>query len=841
MRPSSPGDLFDLSDAEPSPSDPEGSSARHTAGASDPKSRSKGSAKMATHPAKRAVASAVAAPMKKARSVPLPEGISLAPLPEDWNLGQEDIASCLRRVWGFSSFRPGQEEAMRRVLRQESTLVVQSTGSGKSLIYQLPAMVVCARYQAIVLVISPLVSLIDDQIANLPKALHGATLNSSMTPAQRDRVKEDLAARRVHILFVAPETLVGSNFLYLMRTTDMPRIAFACVDEAHCVSEWSHNFRPAYLRLNSILRGVLGVRCVLALTATATRSTQESMSRHLSIGEEGIIRSSPIPANLRLSASKVDNRREETVRLLRSHPLFSQGAAIVYCTRQADTESLAGYLRTNGISAECYHAGMPAPKRRAAQKRFMGDQVRVVVATIAFGMGLDKANVRAVIHYSFPKSPENYVQEIGRAGRDGLPSFCHAFLDETDLALLRSHAYSDTVDDINVRRLLRSIFTSDDATTELHMCCMEAAGATGDAGSALLSRVKSPGFYVAVPIKTAEQRYDMNEVVLSTMLSSLELQEGSIVKQLSPIQATAILRVLDPEFAQRDPLLAGCLAAGKQHTSNGKVGEVSVDVVCIANALGLEPRDVIRSLAQMGRTRQIHVAFEEPAACLHVSRYPSSERVDAIFDALVAVMHTLERGQLRKLDLLFRIFTEASEAKAGEVEAIADEAEAADQDRSCGVAEACEIPDQDVSEETEEPDKKRAKIPLHRTRADAMNAIIRDGVRVYFEFSAAQEREAVAASGKTAAALEEEAKDRTWEYVRDDIRRIISTIGGRDGRQVESGRVIARLLHGIGSAKYPVSQWKSHTMWRRHVAIDFHLLRVMATQEIVHQRVGMYF
>ncbi|XP_075995769.1 ATP-dependent DNA helicase Q4 [Genypterus blacodes] len=404
---------------------------------------------------------------------------------------------------GYPSFRPGQEEAIMRILSGLSTLVVLSTGMGKSLCYQLPAYLYAQRSKSITLVISPLVSLMDDQVSGLPATLKAACIHSNMSMKQREAAVEKVKSGEVCVLLLSPEALVGgggSGTGCLPSAQDLPPVAFACIDEAHCVSEWSHNFRPCYLRLCKVLRERLGVRCFLGLTATATLSTAMDIAQHLDItDQDGIaVRSAAVPPNLQLSVSMDREKDQALVALLKGDRFGCLDSIIVYCTRREETVRVAALLRTclQGVlvkenlqlssrsqqsnsagqrkkdlarkkirkplkwQAETYHAGLSGSERRRVQNNFMCGELRIVVATVAFGMGLDKSDVRGIVHYNMPKSFESYVQEIGRAGRDGDPAHCHLFLDPEggDLHELRRHIYADTVDYFTVKRLIQKVF-----------------------------------------------------------------------------------------------------------------------------------------------------------------------------------------------------------------------------------------------------------------------------------------------------------------------------------------------------------------------------------------------
>ncbi len=310
----------------------------------------------------------------------------------------DKMRSTLKKLFDFEDFRHGQAQAALRILRGESTLVLLSTGAGKSLIYQLPAYLYAERSECITIVVSPLVSLMEDQVVGLPSGLRAACLHSNLTETQRGKVVDLIKRRRLHFLLISPEALAGGGgggggfFSSLIR--DLPPIAFVCIDEAHCVSQWSHNFRPAYLRLCRVIRERLGVRTILGLTATAPESTVKDVAEHLSVDPDaGVIRGELMPKNLVLSVSKDEDRERALIRLLEG-PRFAQcDSIIVYCTRRETCERLAALIRTSmqsedlkkkedgaagtkgsrrkglSLTAEPYHAGMSAYKRKSVQNK----------------------------------------------------------------------------------------------------------------------------------------------------------------------------------------------------------------------------------------------------------------------------------------------------------------------------------------------------------------------------------------------------------------------------------------------------------------------------------------
>ncbi len=323
----------------------------------------------------------------------------------------------LKEVFGFDSFRPGQEAAIRAVLDGRDTLAVMPTGGGKSLCYQVPALM----QESLTVVVSPLISLMKDQVDSLLQSsvAGAATLHSGLSPEERWDVERRVRTGEIKLLYVAPERLRSLEFVLSLRRAG---VGLFVVDEAHCISEWGHNFRPDYLFLPRAVRD-LGSPPVLALTATATPKVREDIVQALKMREPEVVVTSFNRPNLTyrvLPAREKKHKLPLILSVIRSSP----PPGIVYATTRKECEELAEELRRAGVDAVAYHAGMGSANRTAVQERFMTDEVSVVVATVAFGMGVDKPNVRFVIHASVPGSLPAYIQEAGRAGRDGEPASC---------------------------------------------------------------------------------------------------------------------------------------------------------------------------------------------------------------------------------------------------------------------------------------------------------------------------------------------------------------------------------------------------------------------------------
>ena len=388
----------------------------------------------------------------------------------------EALDTILTRVFGHEDWLPGQEESVTRVVKGDSLLLVLPTGGGKSLCYQLPALL----GKGLTIVISPLLSLMMDQMDKLPAALCGGCIGSNQTSTETARVIRAVRRGVLQVLFVSPERLMSPRFQELLNQIQNDQahgaVSLVVVDEAHCVSQWSHNFRPSYLRLGKVIPRLCGEKTpILALTATVTKNTIDHVQRILRLPSGNVYHRSWRRSNLHIRVCRTRDRIDALTRVLNSNRLpgipnhdddekrkedeVPRWPCIVYVLHRAGCEMTAKVLRERGVNADAYHGKLPSETRRRVQERFVNGSLRVVVATTAFGMGLDKSNVRAVIHYNMPRSVEGYVQEIGRAGRDGEDALCLLLLDDEDARRLMALTAADGIDRSHLGKLLRHVYS----------------------------------------------------------------------------------------------------------------------------------------------------------------------------------------------------------------------------------------------------------------------------------------------------------------------------------------------------------------------------------------------
>ena len=359
-----------------------------------------------------------------------------------------DLHESLKRHFGFTQFRPGQEQTICQLLDGHSSLAIFPTGSGKSLCYQLAAL----HLDHLTLVVSPLLALMKDQLDFLAnQGVAAASIDSTLTTEQSRTVMSDVRAGKIKILMVSVERFKNERFRQFI---DAIPVSMLVVDEAHCISEWGHNFRPDYLKIPTY-RQALKIPLVLLLTATATKKVKIDMADKFTIADQHIVQTGFYRNNLDLAVEPVSagSKQAKLLSLIQQQ----SGAGIVYVTLQQSAEQVADFLSQNQINAQPYHAGFASEKRQQVQADFMAGSVQVIVATIAFGLGIDKADIRFVIHYDLPKSIENYSQEIGRAGRDGLPSSCTTLANLDGVNVLENFVYGDTPERAGIEHVLNTI------------------------------------------------------------------------------------------------------------------------------------------------------------------------------------------------------------------------------------------------------------------------------------------------------------------------------------------------------------------------------------------------
>ncbi|KAI0815051.1 ATP-dependent DNA helicase [Irpex lacteus] len=470
----------------------------------------------------------------------------------------------LKETFGFDDFRLSQKEVIHRLLvDNENALVLFPTGGGKSLTYQIPALCL----DGLTLVISPLIALMKDQVdALVARGVKAASLDSTQTADRATWVKDEVLNGSMKILYVAPERLNNESFVSMMSHV---KISLLAVDESHCISQWGASFRPEYLKI-ARFADEMDVERVLCLTATATPDVAQDICRSFYIHpEQGVFRTPVYRPNLALQVEVADTMQHKLNKLV---PILQSrtGPAIVYVTLQKQAEEVAEKLMACGIGCFVYHAGLPAEKRSEVQTQFMGSEKGVVCATIAFGMGIDKANIRQVIHLHMPKTLENYSQEVGRAGRDGLPSQCVIFLSATDIPILEGFCRGDTC-----------------AKKDLEVWIQEVA-------------TKTPGSDNTINFNLYEQQktYDIRANVLNLCYAQLELDYGYL-RAVTPFYSVYDITIrgnADRQKVLNDDTYYAKLI--RQYWSPKGVDSYHIDVVTASQYAKVERAELARKLSE---------------------------------------------------------------------------------------------------------------------------------------------------------------------------------------------------------------------------------------------------
>ncbi|MEM0895959.1 MAG: ATP-dependent DNA helicase RecQ [Verrucomicrobiota bacterium] len=474
-------------------------------------------------------------------------------------MSNDECTRVLRDRFGLERFRSGQREVIDALLAGRSALAVFPTGGGKSLCYQLPALLL----DGLTLVVSPLIALMKDQVDALKaRGVAAERLDSTLSATEVADVYRKMEAGKLKLLFVSPERLSNEKLQARLAGSTIPLMA---VDEAHCISEWGHNFRPDYLRLANLSREIRASR-VLALTATATPKVADDILENFRIERSDHVQLSFHRPNLHLRVTHCleNEKRALLLARLREDP---SAPTIIYGTRQETAESLAAFLKRHDLPARPYHAGLRDETRAECQEAFMSGEAPIITATIAFGMGIDKADIRRVIHYNLPKSLENYTQEIGRAGRDGKEAACELFACGDDERALENFVFADTPSPEAIRRVLDQILNRQD---EFHLSHYEMSGV-----------------------------HDIRPMVLHTLLTYLELE--GYVEATAPFYAGYKVKFM----RDRDEILHGFSDGRKRFLralfSSGKEGRVwlAIDVEEAVESMQESRERIVKALGHL--------------------------------------------------------------------------------------------------------------------------------------------------------------------------------------------------------------------------------------------------
>jgi len=531
-----------------------------------------------------------------------------------------NLDSILTEEFKFTSFREGQKESIAAVLENQNVLTILPTGAGKSLIYQM-----CARVlEGITVVITPLKSLISDQIMRLPNCLSGACLHSDLPVQLQIQVRKSIQENKLDILFITPEKFIVEN------THLLPKVSLTCIDECHCLSMLSNSYRYSYLLIPDLLKTK-----VLALSATVHSDTQAQICKVLNI-QTTIKKGKALRSNLRITVSKDEDLLTGVSRLLRTKD-FKKGSVIVYSPFQGLANNIAQWVKSKGESCASFHGGLPEDRKSYIQEQFANGSIRVLVATVSFGMGIDKSNVEGVIHLYPPKSLEHLVQETGRAGRNGSTARCHIFLSPDNMFKIRTLNYSNHISKKQVLQILKKFGNTDLKRKEL-----------GES---------KEGQQVVLKLNETCEDLGLEKDILVCLLLSLKNQGVVKMQPLTPITAQIKFHKSQPsELAQKFAILSHVL-----NNCRNFAGVRRVHLPDIASSMDLEVNEVIYALRRIAASGEISCQLLDESLILEAENVPQDLEMLRVAESLEKEFFDVEEVWSNKLETCYSLLFEFAE------------------------------------------------------------------------------------------------------------------------------------------------------------------------------------
>ncbi len=559
------------------------------------------------------------------------------------------IQQTLEKIFGFSGFKEGQLEVIERLVNGKSAIAVFPTGSGKSLCYQLPALIL----PNLTLVVAPLLALIEDQLAFMhSKGIAAASIDSTKSREENLETYKAVKTGQIKMLMVSVERFRNERFREFLKQI---KISLLVIDEAHCISEWGHNFRPDYLKLSDY-RKEFNINQVLLLTATATPAVVEDMLAKFSLGQESVVKTGFHRPNLHLSVAGVKQKDKAGFLIDWLIPkcgasVDSRAATIVYVTQQKTADEIAALCCTKGIKASAYHAGMGNDERSRVQAAFMDNDIDVVVATIAFGMGIDKADIRHVVHYDLPKSIEGYSQEIGRAGRDGLLSSCQVLANLENIHVLENFVFGDTPERSGIESVLN-----------------ELSATKGGRWEVALNRLSTKSNIRILPLKTLLVYLEMLGIIkpLYSFYSEISfkelVEEVDIINRFSGERRQFVINLFD-----------ACPKAKIWH---------KVDFTVLEEK-GVKPRDrVMKALEYFEDNGLIEL---KTSSMIDLYQVDTNFNRGGIADKLEALFSKKETAEIKRIEKIVGMFQSDDCLSASLANYFGDDSV----DKSCGTCSSC--------------------------------------------------------------------------------------------------------------------------------------------------------